>query len=61
MGSRTEGAYPPEMMNCMHTDFQIEVEKWLLVDDLKILSGMPRAVFLEYKKMIILRVPSGVP
>ena len=35
MGSSTEGASPPEMMNWMHADLQIEVEKWLLVDDLK--------------------------
>ena len=33
MGSSTEGAAPPEMMNWMQADFKIEVEKWLLVDD----------------------------
>ena len=33
MESRTEGASPTEMMNCMHTDLQIEVKKWLLTDD----------------------------
>ena len=33
--SNTEGASPPEMMNWMHADLQIEVEKRLLVDDLK--------------------------
>ena len=27
MGSSTEGASSPEMMNRMHTDLQIEVEK----------------------------------
>ena len=35
MGSCMEGASPPEMMNCMHADLQIEVEKWILVDDWK--------------------------
>ena len=35
MGSITEGASPPEMMNWMHADLQIEVEKRLLVDGLK--------------------------
>ena len=35
MGSSTEGASPPEMMNWMHTDLQIEFEKRLLIDDLK--------------------------
>ena len=33
MESSTEGASPPEMMNCMHADLQIEVEKRILVDD----------------------------
>ena len=33
MGSITEGSSPPEIMNWMHVDFQIEFEKWLLVDD----------------------------
>ena len=31
----TEEASPPEKMNFMHTDLQIEVEKQLLVDDWK--------------------------
>ena len=35
IGSSTEGASTPETMNCMHADLQIEVEKRLLVDDLK--------------------------
>ena len=35
MGSSTEGASPPEIMNWMHPDLQIEVEKWLLIDDWK--------------------------
>ena len=35
MGSITEVAYPPEMMNWMHADFQIDVENWLLINDLK--------------------------
>ena len=33
MGSSTEGALPPETMNWMHADLQIEFEKRLLVDD----------------------------
>ena len=35
MRSRTEGASPPENMDRMHADLQIEVEKRLLVNDLK--------------------------
>ena len=33
MGSSAEGSSPPEMMNWMHADLQIEVEKWPLIDD----------------------------
>ena len=33
MGSSTEGASPPEMMNRIHADLQIEVEKRHLIDD----------------------------
>ena len=33
MVSITEGEFPPEMMDLMHADLQIEVEKWLLTDD----------------------------
>ena len=33
MQSSMEGASPPEIMNWMHADLQIEVEKQLLVDD----------------------------
>ena len=33
MLSSMEGESPPEMMNWMHTDFQIEVKKRHLVDD----------------------------
>ena len=33
MQSSTEGAYPPENMNWMHADLQIEVEKRLIIDD----------------------------
>ena len=33
MRSSTEGASPPENMNCMHADLKIEVEKRLRVDD----------------------------
>ena len=35
IGSSTEGASPPEIMNWMHADLQIEVEKLHLIDDLK--------------------------
>ena len=35
MGSSTEGASPPEMMNWMHMDLQIEFEKRILVGNLK--------------------------
>ena len=33
MGSSTEGASPPETMNCIHANLQNEVEKRLLVND----------------------------
>ena len=50
MVSRTEVVSPPEMMNWMHADLQIEVENGFLFIIEKLPSGMPRAVFFEYKK-----------
>ena len=35
MGSSTEGVSPPEIINSMNADLQIEVEKRHLIDDLK--------------------------
>ena len=35
MGSSWEGSSSPEIMNRMHADLQIEVEKWLLINYLK--------------------------
>ena len=35
MRSITEGVSHPEKMNWMHADLKIEVEKRLLIDDLK--------------------------
>ena len=61
IGSSTEVAYPTEIMNWMHADFQIEVENGFLSMIEKRPSCMPRAVFFEYKKTIILPVPVGVP
>ena len=50
MGSSTEGASPPEMMNWMHADLQIEVENEFssMIENRP--SGMPRAVFFSLKK-----------
>ena len=61
MGSRTEGASSPEMMNRMHADLQIEVEKWLLVDDWKTPVWRAQGSIVLVQKTIILPVPSGVP
>ena len=49
MGSSTEGASPPDMMDWMHVDFQIEVENGFSYMIEKRPMGMPRAVFFEYK------------
>ena len=35
MGSSTEGESLPEMMNCMHVDLKIEIDKRLLINDRK--------------------------
>ena len=61
MGSRTEGAYTPEMMNWMHADLQIEVEKRLIVDDRKTPVWHAQGSIFLVQKKIILPVPSGDP
>ena len=62
MQSSTEGASPPEKMNWMHTDLQIEVEKRLLIDDLKTpCLACPGQYFSSTKKTIVLPFPSGIP
>ena len=51
MQSSTEGAFPPEKMNWMHADLQIEVEKQLHVEDLKTPRlACPGQYFLSTKK-----------
>ena len=50
MGSSTEGASPPDMMDWMHADLQIEVENGFSCMIEKRPIGMPRAVFLIQNK-----------
>ena len=50
MQSRMKGASPPEKMNWMHADLQIEVEKGFSSMIEKRPSGMPGAVFFCTKK-----------
>ena len=50
MGSSTEGASPPEMLNWMHADLEIEVEKRLLVDDWKTPIWHAQGSIFLYKK-----------
>ena len=57
----TKVASPPDKINWMHADLQIEVENGFSSMIEKLLSGIPRALFFKYKKTIILPVPSGFP
>ena len=62
MGSSTERAYRPEMVNWMHADLQIEVENRILTDDQKTPVGHAQgSFFFREQKNIVLPVPSGVP
>ena len=62
MISSTEGESPPEMMNWIHTNLQIEVEKRLLIDDLKKFRlTCPGQYFSSKKFTIVLPILSGVP
>ena len=59
MGSSMEELSPPEMMNWMHADLKIEVEKRLLINDLKTLVWHTQGSILRIQKTIVLPVPSG--
>ena len=61
MVSCTEGAYPPEIINWMHSDFQIEVENGISLIIEKLPSGMPRAVFSKYKVHYLFASPEWSP
>ena len=61
MGSRTEVASTPEMMNWMHADLKIEDEKRLIVDDRKTPVWHAQGSIFLVQKKIILPVPSGDP
>ena len=61
MQSSTEGESTPEKINWMHADLQIEVGKWLLIDDLKTPVLHAQGSIFRIQKKIVLPVPSGVP
>ena len=61
MVSSTEGASPPELMNWMHADSQIGVEKRLLIDDLKTPIKHAQGSIFFVQKTIVLPVTSEVP